>query len=141
MCPFSFYLYLIDNDNHSQNQRLARLVHYARSMPKKVYVTETDREQEKEIKKSLAKAFLSCYYVYMKTTTKELFMLFTFSIYFLLFSVASVFFLLITSDTTGYNAEAKERMDALNDAITVVIAPIIAAVACVLFILVNVYGV
>jgi len=68
-------------------------------------------------------------------------MLFTFSIYFLLFSIVSIFFLLVTSDTEDYNAEAKERMDALNDVLTLTVAPIIGAVACVLFVLVNVYGV
>ncbi len=60
-------------------------------------------------------------------------MLFTFSIYFLIFSFLTGFFLTLSADTTGYNADAKERLELLHETLISKVVPAIM-IGCLILI-------
>ena len=68
-------------------------------------------------------------------------MLFTFSIYFILFSLLTMLFIVISSDTREMRPEDAERLDYLNDILVLRVAPGIAMVAVLLIPAVIICGV
>ena len=68
-------------------------------------------------------------------------MLFTFSIYFILFSLLTMLFIVISSDTSEMRTEDAERLDYLNNILVLRVAPAIAVVAVLLIPAVIVCGV
>ena len=68
-------------------------------------------------------------------------MLFTFYIYFILFSLLTMLFIVISSDTSEMRTEDAERLDYLNNILVLRVAPAIAVVAVLLIPTVIIFGV
>jgi hypothetical protein len=68
-------------------------------------------------------------------------MLFTFSIYFILFCLITMLFIVISSDTREMCPEDAERLDYLNSILVLRVAPAIAVVAALLVPAVIICGV
>lgn len=68
-------------------------------------------------------------------------MLFEFCVYFFILCFTSIFFIIISSDTSQLKPEYVERMEYLNDVLVKRLAPILAAVALCLIPVVIVCGV
>ena len=68
-------------------------------------------------------------------------MLFEFCVYFFILCFTSIFFIIISSDTSQLKPEYVERMEYLNDFLTRRLAPILAVIALCLIPVVIVCGV
>ena len=68
-------------------------------------------------------------------------MLFEFCVYFFILCFTSIFFIIISSDTSQLKPEYVERMEYLNDVLVKRLAPLLAAVALCLIPVVIVCGV
>jgi ABC-type glycerol-3-phosphate transport system permease component len=68
-------------------------------------------------------------------------MLFEFCVYFFILCFTSIFFIIISSDTSQLKPEYVERMEYLNDVLVKRLAPILAAIALCLIPVVIVCGV
>ena len=68
-------------------------------------------------------------------------MLFEFCVYFFILSFTSIFFIIISSDTSQLKPEYVERMEYLNDVLVKYVAPSIALVSLCLIPVVIICGV
>ena len=68
-------------------------------------------------------------------------MLFEFCVYFFILCFTSIFFIIISSDTSQLKPEYVERMEYLNDVLVKRLAPLLAAVALCLIPVVILWGV
>ena len=68
-------------------------------------------------------------------------MLFEFCIYFIVLSFTSIFFIIISSDTSQLKPEYVERMEYLNDVLVKYVAPCIALISLCLIPVVIIWGV
>ena len=68
-------------------------------------------------------------------------MLFEFCVYFFILSFTSIFFIIISSDTSQLKPEYVERMEYLNDLLVKRLAPLLAVIALCLIPVVIVWGV
>ena len=68
-------------------------------------------------------------------------MLFEFCIYFIVLSITSILFIIISSDTRHIKPEYAERLEYLNDVLLKYVAPAIALISLCLLPIVIIWGV
>ena len=68
-------------------------------------------------------------------------MLFEFCVYFFILCFTSIFFIIISSDTSQLKPEYVERMEYLNDFLTSRLAPVLAIISLCLIPAIIIYGV